>query len=140
MKGTSKFRMPGIVCFSIATIIILSLFFSQTGCSKKKQTYRDSEKLIEVEVGQEFEIILDSNQTTGYGWKLAKSLDEEVLELVKSKYEEPEDPVPGKGGEEVWTFKAIGKGKTEVSLEYIREWEKGKALAKTKNFKVSVNQ
>lgn len=27
MKGTSKFRMPGIICLSIATITILSLFF-----------------------------------------------------------------------------------------------------------------
>jgi len=139
MKRTSKFRMPGIICLSIAAIIIFSLFLFQTGCSKKKQIYRDSGKLIEVEVGQEFEIILDSNQTTGYGWKLAKSLDEEVLELVKSKYEEPEDPILGKGGEEVWTFKATGKGKTGISLEYVREWEKGKAPAKTKSFKVSVN-
>jgi len=139
MKGISKSKIAEIICLSIAIIFVLSLFLTQSGCGKKKKTYKESAKSIEVEVGQEFEIILDSNQTTGYGWKLAKSLNEEVIELVKSKYEEPEDTIPGKGGEEVWTFKGVGKGKTEISLEYVREWEKGKAAVKTKDFKVSVN-
>lgn len=52
--------------------------------------------------------------------------------MVGQKFVAPEAGVPpGIGGEEVWTFKAVGKGTTELSLEYGRSWEEGVEPAKT---------
>jgi len=92
-----------------------------------RQLYEGHPKnLVEVEVGQEFSITLESNPTTGYQWQLAKPLDEAILQLVGSEFEasETKPELVGVGGEEVWTFKAVGRGQTEVALKYVRVWEK----------------
>jgi predicted secreted protein len=42
-----------------------------------------------------------------------------VLELVDSTYVEPETELVGAGGEEVWTFRAVGEGSTRLELDYV---------------------
>ena len=79
---------------------------------------------IEVEVGQEFAVTLESNPTTGYRWRLAEPLDSAALELVNSEFERPETDLVGAGGEEVWTFRAKRRGETVVRLEYAQPWER----------------
>ncbi len=93
---------------------------------------------IEVEVGQEFAITLKSNPTTGYRWRFAEPLDREILELVGSEFEGPGAGFVGAGGEEVWTFRAMRQGKTVVSLEYVRPWEKGTPPAEIRTFTVLI--
>lgn len=79
--------------------------------------------LVEVRVGQEFNITLESNPTTGYQWQLAKQLNETILEFIGSEYKPSESGLIGAGGTEVWTFKAVNSGTTEISLKYVRPWE-----------------
>jgi len=79
---------------------------------------------VETEVGLVFSITLESNPTTGYRWQLATPLDEKIIKLVGSKYVAPKAGRLGVGGKEVWTFKAVGRGKAEISLKYVRPWEK----------------
>lgn len=93
---------------------------------------------IEVEVGQEFVIALESSPTTGYRWQFIDPLDEEILELVGSEYKGPEDGRIGAGGEEVLTFKAISQGETRISLGYKRPWERNVPPLKTRTFAVVV--
>jgi inhibitor of cysteine peptidase len=95
---------------------------------------------IEVEVGQEFAIILRSNPTTGYHWQLAGLSDEEIVKLVRSEYKGPEAELVGTGGEEVWAFQAISQDETVVSLEYVRPWEKDVPPAEARSFTVLVRQ
>ena len=85
---------------------------------------------IKARVGEEFVITLDSNPTTGYRWEFTKPLDEGIVTLVDSKYEAPQTRRRGAGGRQVWTFKAAGKGRTVISLKYIRPWEKDTPPAK----------
>ncbi len=80
-------------------------------------------RTIEANVGQEFTITLESNPSTGYQWQLAKALDEGIVKLVGTKYKASETGLIGAGGTEVWTFKAVGDGTTEISLMYMRPWE-----------------
>ena len=94
--------------------------------------------LVEVEVGQEFTITLESNPTTGYQWQLAKPLDEGILKFIGSEYKAPETELLGAGGKEVWTFKAVNRGIAEISLKYVRLWEKDVPPAKEQTFAIIV--
>ena len=96
--------------------------------------------MINTAAGQEFPITLESNRTTGYQWQLAKPLDEAILKLVGSEYRTPESKpgLVGAGGQEVWTFKAVGKGRTEISLKYVRPWEKDGKPAKEQSYTIVV--
>lgn len=95
-------------------------------------------KSYEVAPGKRFKIMLESNRTTGYQWRLAGALDQKVVKLIGSAYQSPEAKLPGAGGKEIWTFQAVGRGRTEISMQYIRTWEKGKPPARTARFSVVV--
>ncbi len=93
---------------------------------------------IEVEVGQEFVIALESSPTTGYRWRFINPLDEEIVELVGSEYKGPGDERIGAGGEETLTFRAVSQGATRISLGYERPWERNVPPIKTRTFAVVV--
>jgi len=89
--------------------------------------------------GQQFALTLESNRTTGYQWQLAEPLDGAIVTLVGTEYATPEARLPGAAGREIWTFQAVGQGKTMISLEYVRPWEKDVPPAKTADFLVVVD-
>ncbi|MBM3167568.1 MAG: protease inhibitor I42 family protein [Chloroflexi bacterium] len=93
---------------------------------------------IQAKAGQEFTITIESNPTTGYQWELAQTPNEAIVKFVKSDYEAPQNGRPGQGGEEVWTFKAVGKGTAQISMRYVRSWEKDQPPAKTQTYTVVV--
>lgn len=85
-------------------------------------------------LGTQFALLLESNPTTGYSWQLAEPLDESMVILVSKEYEQSKEKsgsesggegetMVGVGGEDVWTFRAVGEGETEISLKYVRPWE-----------------
>ncbi len=78
-------------------------------------------------VGEELTLTLGSNPTTGFRWcEEAEISDESVIKQVSHKFVGPGiDKPPGTSGEEVWTFKALKKGTTTISMEYSRPWEGG---------------
>lgn len=104
-------------------IIVAALALTICGCGGEAEEYRDPNIPIVVEEGQEFVIVLESNPTTGYQWQLAQPLEEEVLSLVKTEFEEPEEDLVGASGEERWTFKAERRGDTIIDFAYVRPWE-----------------
>jgi len=92
---------------------------------------------IEVTVGEEFTISLDSNPTTGYSWELTSPLPA-WLELVGSEYilTPTDPPVVGGGGVEGWTFRASDAGTASLTFEYRRPWETDQPPAERKTFVV----
>lgn len=98
----------------------------------------DPTKPIRGKVGQEFTLRLASNRTTGYQWQLAESPDESIVRLVGTEYVRSETKLAGAGGEEAWTFKAVGKGKASILMKYVRPWEKNAVPAKSLVFAVHV--
>ena len=94
--------------------------------------------MITAKVGEEFTIVLDSNPTTGYSWKLSDNFSGGIVQLVSSSYIPPVTRRKGAGGEEIWRFKAVAAGKTTISLEYIRPWEKGVQPVAVKSYEVTV--
>jgi inhibitor of cysteine peptidase len=80
---------------------------------------------VSVKTGEQFTVSLESNPTTGYSWQLAKLVDEKVVQFVSSKYERTgKKGLVGAGGQEHWTFRSTGTGKTSVEMKYVRPWEK----------------
>ena len=106
----------------IAPLLLAAMLFAgcgggdSDGTNGGAKTYTDSAETIEVKVGDEFVIALDSNATTGYAWQMAEGLDEDVVELVGSEYimDEGSEEMVGAGGVEEWTFRATGKGSTTL--------------------------
>ncbi|MDD5678128.1 MAG: protease inhibitor I42 family protein [Kiritimatiellae bacterium] len=102
------------------------------------EEYLSPGEMIAVTTGRSFAIRLQSNPTTGYGWQLAKPLDNRIVVLVTNNYIHPDTKLVGSGGHEVWVFKAVGPGPAEISMQYVRFWEKGRPPAETNVFKVVV--
>jgi inhibitor of cysteine peptidase len=119
-------------------LLIGLIICAECGAGESSQEEGIPTNPIEVEVGQGLEFTLDSNRTTGYQWELAEPLNESILKLVGSEYEAPEGGRVGQGGRELWTFDAVGTGKTTISLKYIRPWEKGVPPVKSKVYSVTV--
>jgi predicted secreted protein len=103
------------------------------------QQFSDPTQPVQVNSGQQFTIVLDSNRTTGYQWQLAHPVDEKILKQVSNSYEAPSNAMPGAGGKEFWIFQAVGKGKTTIDFEYVRPWEKTTPRATSTSFQVEVN-
>jgi inhibitor of cysteine peptidase len=133
--------MNGIHRIGIPLLVALFLL---AGCGGgddgAEKVYKDPSQTIEVTVGEEFVISLQSNATTGYSWQLASPLDEDTVQLVASEYipEPGAEEREGAGGVEEWTFEAAGKGSTVISLKYVRSWEEEEEEAETTDFSVEV--
>ncbi|MFC1981753.1 protease inhibitor I42 family protein [Chloroflexota bacterium] len=67
-----------------------------------------------------------TNPTTGFQWEEAQISNEAVLKQVDRRFISPErgtPPPPGTPGQDVWTFEAIQKRSSTVSIRYSRPWE-----------------
>ncbi len=107
----------------------------------KTEARKESEQIsfvVMAEEGKEFTVRLDANRTTGYQWRPIGPLEERVVKLVRCDYVPFEGALLGGGGEEICTFLAVGRGSTEITMEYVRPWEKTHAPVKTATIMVSV--
>jgi predicted secreted protein len=88
-------------------------------------------KKVEVAVDGSLTISLYSCPAEGRQWSESPQIgDETVLREVDHKYEPAPrrlgcTPAPGTPGREVWTFKALEKGMSTISIEYAHPWEGG---------------
>ena len=86
-------------------------------------------QMLEVQIGETFEVKLGSNPTTGFQWsEVAQISDTAIIIQESHEFIGPESeppPPPGTPGQEVWTFKALKKGSSTIYLEYSRPWEGG---------------
>ena len=82
---------------------------------------------VKVNTGDSVIVTLCSNPTTGFQWsESAQISNQTVLKQTDHRYEPVgEKNIVGGAGQEVWTFKALNKGTTTVSIEYSRPGEGG---------------
>lgn len=74
----------------------------------------DPSQPISVKAGEIFMIVVESNPSTGYEWKVVGDLT--GIEFVSTEYTAGEPILAGSGGVDVWTFKAISAGETQITL------------------------
>jgi len=112
---------------SIGAIIVLSAFLVlAAGCSSSKEIKLgadDDGKSVELKVGQELLVSLESNPTTGYAWE-AVDLEGGVLRQVGDWDFEPQSEAMGSGGVQTIRLKASETGSMELKLVHHRSWEK----------------
>ena len=112
-----------------------------TSCVSSEETaYSDPAKAIDVELCKEFTVTLESNKTTGFGWDIAIPIDENIIKFMSCEYIAADTGLIGSGGREIWSFRAVCPGKTNISFKYIRPWEKDVPPAKNLTFNVVVKE
>ncbi len=83
--------------------------------------YASPEAAIQVAAGDRFALELAGNPTTGYTWQVR--IDGQHLDLLGQEFE-PGGVGVGAGGKEVFLFRALASGETEISCDYRRPWDK----------------
>jgi inhibitor of cysteine peptidase len=124
---------------AITAVLILSASLA-CGCSGSRiQAYSDQEKGIDSSVNKQFIVLiaLESNPSTGYSWQA--EYNTEMLELIEQTFEPGEyakENIVGAGGTELFRFKALSKGQTDITFNYKRPWET--EVLETKVFTVDI--
>ncbi|MFO7890324.1 MAG: protease inhibitor I42 family protein [bacterium] len=122
----------------ICSVILL---FCMVACSNKKIIKYDSDSgsTCTLSPRDTLEIVLKSNPTTGYEWKLT-SLDTAVMKNIAKDY--ISDKVPGhtmgSGGRSIFSFVAVHHGSTRMKMIYHRSFEKDVAPVRIFTLRVKV--
>jgi len=132
----SKLILMGVVVVALLSLVACSSSESPkavqqiVGCDAFMENNHSTGE-VEIAVDGVLTVVLCSNPTTGFQWTESAQISEEnVLQQTDHEYvapegEDNEPPASGAPGQEVWTFKALKKGTSEVSMEYSRPWEGG---------------
>ena len=124
-------RKPSKILIGLLAVLV-------AGCSAKTSRESAPPAAITVTAGEQFDIRLPSNPTTGYRWQVGGKLNMRIVRLVDTRYE-PTAPAPlGAGGTEIFTFVGVAQGSAKIQLVYLRPWEKGVAPARTSEYTVEV--
>lgn len=123
--------------YSIFHILLVSGALLLASCTSifGEKTYslteKDSGKVLSCKTGEFLTIRLAANPTTGHQWKLVTPPDVRVLALCREEFLPPEKNMTalGKGGTYFLKYEVIGPGRTGISLQYLRPWEKHKTPA-----------
>jgi inhibitor of cysteine peptidase len=118
---TKMIQTCAIIFFALMLSIVVITGDPLVGESMKLNK-NDSGKTVEILVGDELEVILPGNPTTGYAWKLI-SLDTTVLRPDNAEFF-ANNKALGSGGMEAIKFHAIAAGKSEVKLIFHRSFER----------------
>ena len=121
----------------VLVCILLALSLGLLACASKQVSLEIScDEFIEdqhftwevqgISAGDSVVVTLCSNPTTGFQWtESARISNETALKQTDHGFVPPNGDVPGAAGKEIWTFKALKKGTTEISMEYSQPWEGG---------------
>ncbi len=122
---TRLFYFAGIV-FTAVLVLGTAVYGGEPKEPAQKLTDADSGKTVKVKVGDSVTISLKGNPTTGYSWRTAKLDGQSIEQSGDPKYtvDTHQPGMTGVGGSFVFSFKAAKAGKTQISLEYVRPWEK----------------
>lgn len=81
----------------------------------------DSMSEVSLGVGDQLDVSLEANPTTGYSWELGPLPD--GLELVSSEFEEPGGSLVGAPGMQLFVFDVVGAGSGILRFEYVRVFD-----------------
>ncbi len=109
------------------TIITLTIFVSLIGVVSADSICDNApcEKMINASVGKNFNISLESNPATGFGWWA--QFDPQYLSLVNETSLQGSigTGLAGVPGTEIFVFAPKKTGDTHVTMLYLQPWENG---------------
>jgi inhibitor of cysteine peptidase len=92
--------------------------------------FRDPGVPIKVPPGEEFSIVLGSNPSTGFLWKMTLPEEQREVKFLGSEHVTSKEAMPGMPGDDVYKFKAMTPGETKADFVYKRPWETKTAPAR----------
>lgn len=96
----------------------------------------DPAQLIDVQTGETFVIVLDTNPSTGYHWEVMGELI--GAEFVSRDYIADQPVMPGSGGVDIWTFKAVSAGDAQITFGNYPPSTEGGEAQQTVTFNIAV--
>jgi inhibitor of cysteine peptidase len=102
--------------------------------SSATKVYTERDTAISVAKGDEFVVALPANPSTGYSW----SAQDDDLVTFQDSAQVRGGSMPGQGGTQRLTFRAVATGSTTLELAYTRPFEPGVPPAETASFAVTV--
>jgi inhibitor of cysteine peptidase len=118
---------------SVLLIICGLLLAGCRGAAPVQLTAADVGRHIGLRLGQEIEVRLEANPTTGYRWQMVHEAPA-VLDFLVAETYAPAPSAPravGGGGTVTWRFRAARPGQDSLQLLYRRPWEADSAPART---------
>ncbi len=87
------------------------------------KVYTDPGEVIQAHAGEEFLISLPGNFSTGYSWEISLAESGGKVELLDSQYKTSKNDMPGSSGFQIFRFRALKIGTSEIDFIYARPWE-----------------
>lgn len=110
--------------FKLSLLTFLSLLVTASYGHALDITKNDSDKIIDVRQGDIVTIKLAENPTTGYRWQFEIIPEEQnVIEVISSKYMAPQTTLIGAGGTKEYKFEIKNTGQISINGYYARPWE-----------------
>jgi inhibitor of cysteine peptidase len=107
----------------IAAVALISLAATSCGDdARERLTMEDNGSSIEISVGDTFDVVLEGNPTTGFGW-IVESGDSAIVEVTGEPEFEPESDLVGAPGEFTFVFEGMSPGTTTLEFAYRRSFE-----------------
>ena len=123
-------------------LLVAALLPAATACGDDdgSQVLTDAEigSEIDVDAGEEFEIRLDSNPSTGYGWELSESTTPGLVVLESRTHVVADSDLVGASGTDVFVFEAVS-GAGVLCLEYVRSFDDPVVAERVAEFVVRVD-
>lgn len=119
-------------------VLMLSHMDNTSAGETMKLSENDAGKTVEMSVGDELEIAVPGNPTTGYVWEVS-SHDANVLKLTNAGFY-ADNMAIGAGGVEIIKFHAIAEGKSELKLIFHRPFEHNMPPLKTFEATISIRK
>ncbi len=106
-------------------LVLLWLAAPACGPEGEIRVFTDAQSGSEVALGsgEQFEIHLESNPSTGYSWEVSAMTSPGIVALDARTYVEPGSEVVGAAGTDVFVFTAASEGAGVLRLEYVRAFE-----------------
>ncbi len=104
---------------------------------KRLVVNKDFKNPVEANLGDDIEIQLDENISTGYSWILEEG-DLSILEMVNSSYVDSQGTALGRPGTRILHFRVKSRGIQQIVLILRRVWEPLEKIAEIIKIEVRV--
>ncbi|MDQ5958266.1 MAG: inhibitor of cysteine peptidase [Patescibacteria group bacterium] len=131
-----------VIIGSIALIILCVAIFSAPNIKNNSKpilviSVNDLSKF-SVSKGQQFQIELAANPTTGFTWQLNDIYDHTTVRYISNQFT-PATNNMGSPGLDVWTFEALRPGITDLQFSYSQSWDTTTPPAESKTYNINVS-
>ena len=125
----------------LKSVILLALLLNaasvRAGAPLLSLGENDSGRHVQLRPGQEMDVVLFENGTTGYQWQIVPVSGGVLEEAAKPDFK-PSSGLIGAGGKKTFHFKATSPGRTILRLVYRRPWEANVLPIKTFLVRITV--